>query len=336
MIVFCLYSLDLLQAVIRKKTIRECVRLVVPILFAFAIPCLLTLIYYSKNGSPGEKVYLFKDDLLQWIISGRSMVWYLPDEEPLYTTLITLISLFLFSIALYRYGRSMQKDLGGTKGWLPAFFLRLSLQDVFLLMLVLMVFLYFRLPDSDSSAGFVSVRLNLMIFLFLILWISAFPFPKWITLSSFAVLFYAQYHLLSLHAASFEKSNTLIAEILTIEQDLKENSVILPLNYSENWLEHHSSNYLGIRKRVVIPENHETNTPYFPLKWNCDERIKDLAYLKFDEILQKTPPEIINRLDYVFVLNKYAFPDSLKTLVLKNFQLKKETQNCLLFESGKH
>ena len=64
--------------------------------------------------------------------------------------------------------------------------------------MVLMVFLYFKLPDSDSSAGFVSVRLNLMIFLFMILWISNFEFPKWITLSAFAILFYAQYHLLKL------------------------------------------------------------------------------------------------------------------------------------------
>jgi hypothetical protein len=337
MIVFCLYSLDLLQAAISKKSIKECIRLVVPILFAFVIPCLLTLIYYSKTGSRDEKIYLLKNDLLQDILMGRSMIWYFVSEENLYTTLITLISLFLFSIAVYRYGRSMQKDLSGSKGRLSAFMMRLSFRDVFLVMFVLMVFLYFKLPDSDSSAGFVSVRLNLMIFLFLILWISAFHFPGWITLSSFAVLFFAQYKLLKLHATSFKELNTLIAEILTIEEDLKENSVILPLNYSDNWLEHHCSNYLGIRKRVVIPENHETNTPYFPLKWNCDERIRDLANnLSFDEILRKTPPEIMDRLDYVFVLNKHAFPDSMKTLVLKTFQLKKETQNCLLFEAGKH
>lgn len=334
MIVFCLYSLDLLKAAIGRKSIKECIGMVAPILFAFVIPCILTLIYYSKTGSREEKIYLLKSELLDWLITGRSMVWYLPDKEPVYTTLITLVVLFLFSIALYRYGKSMQDDLSGINRRFSSFIMSLSFKDILLVMTILMVFLYFKLPDSDSSAGFVSVRLNLMIFLFLILWISVFPFPKWITLGSFAVLFYAQYHLLKLHASSFEQLNKVIAEILTIEQDVKENSLVLPLNYSENWLEHHNSNYLGIRKSIVIPENHETNTPYFPLKWNCDERIKDLAYLKLDEILRMSP-EVLNRLDYVFVLNKYAFPDSLKNSLLQSFQLKKETQNCLLFESGK-
>lgn len=334
MIVFCLYSLDLLQAAVTKKRIKECIGLVAPILFAFVIPCLLTLIYYSKTGSRDEKVYLLKSELLQNLITGRSMVWYLPDEEPLYTTLITLVVLFLFSIVFYYYVRSTQAALGGINRRLSTFLLRLSFRDVFLMMMILMVFLYFKLLDSDSSAGFVSVRLNLMIFLFLILWMSTFPFPKWITVSSFAVLFFAQYKLLKLHASSFEQLNKVIAEILTIEQDIKENSLVLSLNYSDNWLEHHNSNYLGIRKSIVIPENHETNTPYFPLKWNCDKRIKDLAYLTLDDIL-RMPPEIPGRLDYVFVLNKHAFPDSLKNTLLQRFPLKKETQNCLLFESGK-
>lgn len=334
MIVFCLYSLDLLQDILSKKSIKGSLKPLGRMILVFAVPLFLTVIYYLKTGSRDGKVYLLKKDLFQWLISGRSIVWYLPDEEPLYTTQIVLVVLFLFSIALYCYGKSMQASPDGFRQTAYSFIMKRSFRDVFLVMTVLMVFLYFKLPDSDSSAGFVSVRLNLMIFLFMILWISNFEFPKWITLSAFAILFYAQYHLLKLHAGSFEKLNKVITEILSIEEELKENSLVLPLNYSENWLEHHNSNYLGIRKSVVIPENHEANTPYFPLKWNCDERIKDLAYLKFNDILLM-PPQILDRVDYVFVLNKYAFPDSLKNQALQRFRLKKETQNCLLYESVK-
>lgn len=338
MIVCCLYALDVLQAVVSKKGIKENLKSIALMLAVFVIPLFLTYVYYTKTGSRDAKVYLLKNDLLQNIITGRSMIWYFITEESLYTTLISLTALFLFSIAVYLYSKTLQNDLSGSKSPVASFIMKLSFRDVFLLMLVLMVFLYFKLPDSDSSAGFVSVRLNLMIFLFLILWISAFQFPTWIAVSSFIVLFFAQYRLLSLHASTFKDINRLTEEILTIEQEIRENTVILPLNYSGNWTEHHSSNYLGIRKPVLILENHETNNAYFPLKWNCDGRMQDLAhsnYSRFDEILQKTPPDIMTRLDYVFVLNKHAFPDSLKQVLLQSFHLKKETPGCLLFESGK-
>lgn len=339
MLVFCLYSLDVLQTIISKKSIKASLKPIGYILPIFMIPLFLTYLYYLKTGNRDEKIYLLKSDLLQHIVTGRSMVWYIPDEEIVYTTLITLVALFLFSIALYRYGKSMQKHFSESHRRLSSFILRLSFGDILLGMMALMVFLYFKLPDSDSSAGFVSVRLNLMIFLFLILWVSNFDFPKWITSGCFVLLFYAQYQLLALHAISFKNLNNGITEILSVEAELKENSLVLPLNYSESWLSHHNPNYLGIRKSLVILENHETNNAYFPLKWNCDGPMQELAhsnYSRFDEILERTPSDVMARLDYVFVLNKHNFPDSLKNTLLQGFQLKTETQNCLLFEVRNH
>lgn len=338
MIVYCLYSLDILQTLIAKKSIRELLKSITRIITVFALPLFLTLVYYTKTGTPGGKTFLPKDELVDWITMGRSMIWYFVTEESPYTGLIVLTILCLFPIAVFLYVRTLWKSLRGSNSALSSFIMQLSFREVSLLMLILMVVLYFLLPDSDASAGFVSVRLNLMIFVFLILWLSAFHFPKWIALSAVAILFYAQYHLLTLHSSYFKKLNPVMLEILAIEQDIKEHTVILPLNYSDEWPEHHSSNYLGIRKPVVIMENHESNNAYFPLKWNCDGKMQDLAhsnFSRFDEILQRTAPEILGRMDYVFVLNKKAFPDSLKQVLLQSFHLKKETPGCLLFEAGK-
>lgn len=163
MVVFCMYSLEVLQTIVSKKSIKACLKPIGSIILTFIVPLFLTYIYYSKTGNRDEKVYLLKSELLQNIVTGRSMVWYLPDEEPVYTTLITLVALFLFFVALYRYGKSMQTDMSGSKHRLSSFIMRLSFKDILLVMMILMVFLYFKLPDSDSSAGFVSVRLNLMI-----------------------------------------------------------------------------------------------------------------------------------------------------------------------------
>ena len=49
---------------------------------------------------------------------------------------------------------------------------------------------------------------------------------------------------------------------------IKENSLVLPVNMSDHWLETHFSNYLGVEKPMIILSNYEASVDWFPLKWN--------------------------------------------------------------------
>lgn len=243
--------------------------------------------------------------------------------------------MFLFSIAIYIRSKQILKTLNGQKLNVVSLFSAINFRDIFLLMMLVFLLLYFRLPDSDSSAGFISVRMNLMVFLFLLLWSSSFKYPKWIIIVSFTVLGFSQFNLLKLHNIFYIALNNEIAEIMVIEKNIKANTVILPLNYSDNWTTVHNSNYLGINKPVIILENHECNNSYFPLSWKTNKEIIELAnsnWTRMDEILKKTSQETLNKVDYIFIQGKNNFPDSLKTIVLKRFILKDETEHFSLYE----
>jgi hypothetical protein len=329
MIALCILFLDVILIVFNKGDIKLILKKVLFLFFAFVIPVILTVIFFD-HVPKGNKFYLLKSELLQWITNCRSLICYVPQDEVMYTTYEFLIFMLLFSIAIYIRGVQFYKNVIGMR----SFFLAFRPQDTFLVMLLAFIYLYFKLPDSDSLTGFVSVRLNLMIYLFLILWCSGFNYPKWISAISFSVLLFSQINLLALHSIVFKSLNKDIAEVIVIEEQIKENTLILPLDYSGNWVMGHYSNYLGITKPVVILKNHECSNSYFPLKWKHGKVMKNFEEKdKLREILENANLKSLPHIDYIFVNGKTTFPDSLFSEILKWFYLKKETKNLLLFEN---
>ena len=86
---------------------------------------------------------------------------------------------------------------------------------------------------------------------------------------------------------------------------MKENSVVLPVNMSDNWLELHFSNYLGVDKPLVILENYEASVGWFPVKWDT-ERLPRLQAAGTDQIqglswLSNLSAGQTRQIDYIFV-----------------------------------
>ncbi len=334
MTALCLYLLDSIRIIFNKERVKEVLKKSIFLFLAFSVPLLLTMSFFAHTSGVQNKMYLFKSELLQWITQCRGIIWYLPGEEFMYSMYVFFVFIFLFSIAVYIRSQQFHKDLG-EKPTLRSFFQAFCFQDTFLLMLVAFLFLYFRLPDSDSLAGFVSIRLNLMVFLFLIVWCSGFHYPGWISLVSFLILLFSQYSLLTMHNYSFEILGLRVTEIKVVENCIKENTVILPLDYSKDWLVPHNSNYLGINKPVLILENHECNNSYFPLKWK-DEVMKGYTASndsRLNQFLRNSSPEVVDKIDYIFVQDKTSLPANVLAEILKEYRLKKETKHLLLFEN---
>jgi len=334
--IFGFTALDFLQAFLIKANKKELLKKTA-ILFGICIfPLLLSLNYFLNLHDDSNKVYLLKTELLHWLTNARSLICYNSEEESIYTTAIFLALFLLAAIAFYLRGNQLFIRAEKTESRLRSFFMNVRLQDLLFLMMLAFTFLYFKLPDSDPSAGFVSVRLNLMIFLFLLLWISGFAFPKWIIRLSVLVVLFAQFSLLQLHSKTFQHLNEEISEILVIERTIRPNTVILPVDYSGNWLTGHNGNYLGINKPVVLIENYECYNNYFPLYWKNKQQLYEMTndrWNRLDLILRETPPEQLRTIDYIFVQGRKSFPDSVKLILQENFQLSIQTENMMLYKA---
>ena len=73
------------------------------------------------------------------------------------------------------------------------------------------------------------------------------------------------------------------ADYFSAARYIKPNSVVLPLSFSHNgldekgrlisdcnWIFPHAADYLGSTKPLIIVDNYEANTAYFPLIWRQD------------------------------------------------------------------
>ncbi len=80
-----------------------------------------------------------------------------------------------------------------------------------------------------------------------------------------------------------KKTSDAVTDFLSVREYLKPYSVVLPLNFapngidlqgrvltSMNWIFTHAQEYNGIYMPLIMLDNYEANTDYFPLRWNED------------------------------------------------------------------
>ncbi|MBL7957880.1 MAG: hypothetical protein JNM49_07960, partial [Flavobacteriales bacterium] len=70
-------------------------------------------------------------------------------------------------------------------------------------------------------------------------------------------------------------------DLLTLAPHLDQHSVLLPLNYSDNWLHSNLSNLLGARSGAVILDHFVAQAPFAPVQWR-PERLPYAAIGDFD------------------------------------------------------
>lgn len=121
--------------------------------------------------------------------------------------------------------------------------------------------------------------------------------------------------------------------------------MVLPLNYSNHWLTFHFSNYLGVDKPMIILENYESSTGYFPIKWNTNS----IPKLQFGNISVENIPCIqtmnngdnpTKTIDYVFVLGQIedkidSCSIEIKRVIKENYSLIYRSNSCSLYKVKK-
>ena len=249
---------------IRSKLISQV------LLFACAsLPSLLLFAYtflHVHFESSSDKYPAM--ELVKWIWNLQPVILF-SITESLYTNIIAVALMLILVFAVYRkiyLFITKKKELGTTKA-LQSFFLT---NDLFLLFAIILLFSLFRVPNG-ASAGMMSDRILMLFFIFLILWLSSQQLPKWFAVVVFVMVIGVQVALGFNRFETFKKVNGIASELTSLSSLVPDGSIVLTLNYSDNWIFGHSSGYLGFNKSIVLLDNYEPVRNTFPLSYNLEK-----------------------------------------------------------------
>ncbi|MBK8954158.1 MAG: hypothetical protein IPM34_01190 [Saprospiraceae bacterium] len=220
----------------------------------------------------------------------------------------------------------------------------LSKNDIWIILAFIILILYFILPDNAQNAGYFSMRLGLAFFLFLIIALSTQVYEKWLVWFSVFVISSCHFIMINYYTRVIRDLNEVALSCEETAKHVDPNSLVLPLNYSDNWLVGHFSNYLGIDKPVVLLENYELGVTYFPLRWN-ENQIPNTTLGSHEASDSGCKHWKTNRsnqkriIDYVFVMND--FPNEvdscnleLKNIVMADYMQVFKNKYCTLYKKN--
>ncbi|MDD2983623.1 MAG: hypothetical protein PHQ74_09560 [Crocinitomicaceae bacterium] len=273
------------------------------------IPLILFIQYFLARPSIGDDTFIPREVLIKGLQNIQSIIAFDASQEESYTKLIFKVLAFLVIIALYKRIREIEFNTPffSKYNYLSMFRSILSASSFWMISFIIILFLYFKLPDSDGSAGFVSVRLSLLFFLLLITWLSTQKFSSWFSILFVSVVLFSTFKLNVYYTQTVKHLSSIALACNQVSKHVEANSIVLPLNFTDNWLLQHYSNYLGIDKPMIILENYECATGYFPINWNH----QSLPNTKFGAMVWNDVPCIEwfsntenqeKQIDYVFVL----------------------------------
>jgi hypothetical protein len=229
------------------------------LLFLASLPALVFLLLFFDNVTffPSEQAYSYKQ-LIKWIFDARPFIIYDYGADEIITQHYFYIILFLFLIPFTKEGMKIT-------------YITFRKADVLLIPTLISLLLFFTVPNG-SSAGMMSDRYCLISFFFGLAWIVARA-PK-NNINRVLVLFMVSLHLFLLyqhHDRAIINLDKQAQSIYNSRKHIKANSIVLPINFTDNWLMPHFSNYLGVDKPMVLLENYEASVGWFPVRWNDED-----------------------------------------------------------------
>ncbi len=222
------------------------------ILSALALPGLIfSLLFVLKSGTAGyrnEITWLTKSELLKQIVDARMFIVYNYADESGFARL------FFFAMLIFTCTAIYYKKF--TDFMFP-----------FLMIALISLLLVFIIPDAMASGGILSVRMVQLFYSCWCIWLmTALKNQKTSQgIAVFSVLFS-----LTVLYNSLTTRNDLskfASQYVTVAEQLKEESIVLPLNYGNNWLHANLPAYIASGKKMIVLDNYESTAGHFPLLW---------------------------------------------------------------------
>jgi len=302
------------------------------ILLIVSLPSLIFLILFFKNVQffPSDAAYSV-EELIKWINDARPFIVYnyVGDEIITEQFFHVLLLLLAFSFTLKNKNKENYNYI--------------EKANILAIPLLISILFYFLTPNG-SSAGMMSDRYCLILYILGIVWIVSRSVETKFNNIIILIVLILHFGLLFKHLnGTIRKLDANAITINKVDEYISENSVVLPVNLSDNWLEPHFSNYLGVEKPMIILENCEADVGWFPIKWNSENipniMLGDKNSISGISWINNTKSKSTKQIDYILLYgNQSKIDDSkwseLKEQLSKGFKLKYKSENnyVMLYE----
>ncbi|MFB6258103.1 MAG: hypothetical protein ABEH38_05375 [Flavobacteriales bacterium] len=232
-------------------------------------PLLLMAFYFLKRPIIGEGDYLAMDELLTRLGRLDALIWLNTPHEATYTSILNYALIAFLLIGVYERIKFCSRSFQGKANTDQMPFRKRLFQrsDHWLIAALVLLLFYFHFPNSNGEAGVITSRFELLFYLFALLWVSTLKFPKWAIVSMISVLLFTTFSLNAFYYSELVPLQRTAANCYQLSKELEPQSLVLPINRSNNWMHHHFVDYLGIEGSSVVLENYEADKSYFPVKW---------------------------------------------------------------------
>jgi hypothetical protein len=275
-------------------------------------------------------------ELLMWVLAVKPLVLFNFNVESKITHYFFFIygAIFLFSI-ITRLKRIVGTHTEKTS-FLSLLFNSFVVTDSILLFSFFILMLFFIIPNG-ASAGMMSDRLCLFFFFLLITWLAIQSLPKWIYfLITIATLGVTSLIMIN-HYPTYKDLATYPNEVYKAARNIRKESVVYRISWTDNWLLGHITDYLGVEKPVILIGNYEADLKWFPLVY----KDKNLPKLIFDDQQfvkgiswgSNSDSSRVRKIDYIFIFGNILKLDEPKFQGLKNGLMKNYS---LVYSSTNH
>lgn len=280
------------------------------ILFIVFMPSLILFMFYTKSQNYiNQNTFLDFETIISYIIDFRVLLAYVPIER-ICSKLIFIPFFTIFIIHTYLWILKVKSI---------SIIDKLD-QGRWLLLTVILILSMFILPDETNGGGYVTLRLQLIAMFFIIIWLSYSKADTNFFVICLVIIYIP--FLISLYSKIVVQKdlNNKIGFFLEAEKIIPPNSVIYTIRHSDNWLDGHFSNYLGINKAQVILDNYEVGTGYFPVVRKNDQNRCVILPFEYKSLLENSNFGICNgsdgiKIDYVLEYGHLPFNQDQKTLI---------------------
>ena len=257
---FILFSIALLAVFYFKRNFKR-----ILMTGCYLLPAAVLLIVYLPTsdllaGGPPEFGFGRVAELFANLIGMYVLVAY---AEPPNWISIAVSALFLFLIVA-----TFWQNRRGTTAEHPG-------QKAFLYLAIVLLGLYFILPNAIGPGGWVNDRLAILASLAILAWFREFDNIQWRRVFTAVVTLLALINLVYI-GVLFKRLNTEIREFNAFVERVEKNSVILPI-YSDPsgsskrvGIFVNAANYYCLDNGCINLGNYEIQFDYFPVRFNAD------------------------------------------------------------------
>ncbi|MDZ4664325.1 MAG: hypothetical protein SGJ15_05565 [Bacteroidota bacterium] len=240
---------------IKKASVKEFVLNEIKIVITF-VPFLIMISLFRLNF-PFQNPPMFSNDIGRYfseLISLSSFIVYHVSNEFEFVQWIeySLLALFVWTL----FWRIKKRKDGFNQS------------DVIFMLLLSVLALYLIIPDM-YSVGMMSSRFLYFFFLFLILWLLLQNTKVIKLLMVLCIIVTVFFERDRRHIQILNQMNSKLKLVEQASLLIVPNSIVLPLDFSGNWLERHFAHYIGADKSLIILDNYEATVGWFPLKWRA-------------------------------------------------------------------